>query len=202
MKRLILISIFISFIYSQKLTFQTTIFSHLYQNQNKNICISPLSIYQVISLVSNGASGKTQDEILKALVPDSSVNKKTQFKLNDVNNKIVKIYNSKNNYVKIANAVMTKQILKSSFLKMCKKYEAFVEPLKSVSQVNNWCSKKTNGKITEIIDSIDKVEMILLNAVYFKSDWQKKIFSQQNKTFRFYKLKWSSRSSKNNVSRI
>ena len=185
MKRLILIFIFISFIYSQKLTFQTTIFSHLYQNQNKNICISPLSIYQVISLVSNGASGKTQDEILKALVPDSSVNKKTQFKLNDVNNKIVKIYNSKNNYVKIANAVMTKQILKSSFLKMCKKYEAFVEPLKSVSQVNNWCSKKTNGKITEIIDSIDKVEMILLNAVYFKSDWQKKFSPSKTKLLDF-----------------
>ncbi len=185
MKRFILISIFISFIYSQKLTFQTTIFSHLYQNQNQNICISPLSIYQVMSLVSNGASGKTQDEILKALVPDSSVNKKTQFKLNDVNNKIVKIYNSKNNYVKIANAVMTKQILKSSFLKMCKKYEAFVEPLKSVSQVNNWCSKKTNGKITEIIDSIDKVEMILLNAVYFKSDWQKKFSPSKTKLLDF-----------------
>jgi serpin B len=185
MKRFILISIFISFIYSQKLTFQTTIFSHLYQNQNENICISPLSIYQVMSLVSNGASGKTQDEILKALVPDSSVNKKTQFKLNDVNNKIVKIYNSKNNYVKIANAVMTKQILKSSFLKMCKKYEAFVEPLKSVSQVNNWCSKKTNGKITEIIDSIDKVEMILLNAVYFKSDWQKKFSPSKTKLLDF-----------------
>ena len=189
---------FIIIIKCENITFQTNLFNNLqkltynkllslnnYIYQNKNICISPLSIYQVISLVSNGASGKTQDEILKALVPDSSVNKKTQFKLNDVNNKIVKIYNSKNNYVKIANAVMTKQILKSSFLKMCKKYEAFVEPLKSVSQVNNWCSKKTNGKITEIIDSIDKVEMILLNAVYFKSDWQKKFSPSKTKLLDF-----------------
>jgi serine protease inhibitor len=151
MKRLFLQIILISFIYSQKLTFQTTLFSHLYNNPNENICISPLSIYQIVSLVSNGASGKTQDEILKALLPDSIINKKSQFKVNDINNKIVQLYNSKNKYVKIANAVMTKQKLKSVFLKMCKKYDAFVEPLTSASQVNKWCSEKTNGKINHII---------------------------------------------------
>jgi serpin B len=57
---------------------------------------------------------------------------------------------------------------------MCKKYDAFVEPLRSVSQVNKWCSEKTNGKINHIIDSIKGIEMMLLNAVYFKSDWERK----------------------------
>ncbi len=174
MKRIILICVFIVFIHSQKLSFQTSMLLNLYKNENKNICISPLSIYQIVSLVSNGASGKTQDEILKALLPDSIINKKSQFKLNDINNKIVQLYNSKNKYVKIANAVMTKQKLKSVFLKMCKKYDAFVEPLTSASQVNKWCSEKTNGKINHIIDSINGIEMMLLNAVYFKSDWKSK----------------------------
>ena len=154
---------------------------NLYKNENENICISPLSIYQIVSLVSNGASGKTQNEILKALLPDSIINKKSQFKLNDINNKIVQLYNSKNKYVKIANAVMTKQKLKSVFLKMCKKYDAFVEPLTSASQVNKWCSKKTNGKINNIIDSINGIEMILLNAVYFKSDWERKFKAEETR---------------------
>ena len=91
MKRIILICVFIIFIHSQKLSFQTSMLLNLYKNENKNICISPLSIYQIVSLVSNGASGKTQNEILKALLPDSIINKKSQFKLNDINNKIVKI---------------------------------------------------------------------------------------------------------------
>ena len=154
---------------------------NLYKNENTNICISPLSIYQIVSLVSNGASGKTQNEILKALLPDSIINKKSQFKLNDINNKIVQLYNSKNKYVKIANAVMTKQKLKSVFLKMCKKYDAFVEPLTSASQVNKWCSEKTNGKINHIIDSINGIEMILLNAVYFKSDWKRKFKAEETR---------------------
>ena len=181
MKRIILICVFIVFIHSQKLSFQTSMLLNLYKNENTNICISPLSIYQIVSLVSNGASGKTQNEILKALLPDSIINKKSQFKLNDINNKIVQLYNSKNKYVKIANAVMTKQKLKSVFLKMCKKYDAFVEPLTSASQVNKWCSEKTNGKINHIIDSINGIEMILLNAVYFKSDWKRKFKAEETR---------------------
>ena len=181
MKRIILICVFIVFIHSQKLSFQTSMLLNLYKNENTNICISPLSIYQIVSLVSNGASGKTQNEILKALLPDSIINKKSQFKLNDINNKIVQLYNSKNKYVKIANAVMTKQKLKSVFLKMGKKYDAFVEPLTSASQVNKWCSEKTNGKINHIIDSINGIEMMLLNAVYFKSDWKRKFKAESTR---------------------
>ena len=174
MKKLILIYIFLTFISCQQLSFQTTMLSYLFNNPSQNICISPLSIYQVVSLISNGATGKTQNEILKALIPDSNINTKTQFKLNQNNNRIINLYGSNNKHVKIANAVMTKRNLLSSFLKYCKKYDAFVEPLKSTEQVNKWCSEKTNGKINNIIENINNVEMILLNAVYFKSDWANK----------------------------
>ena len=41
-----------------------------------------------------------------------------------------------------------------------------------MEQVNNWCSEKTHGKITKILDQLDaSVQMILLNAVYFKGEW-------------------------------
>ena len=172
MKKLFLQIILISFIYSQKLTFQTTLFSHLYNDPNKNICISPLSIYQIVSLVSNGASGITQKEILQALIPDSKIDKKSQLRINNVNSQILQIYDSKNKYVKIANAVMTKDKIKPHFIKFCKKYNALIEPLQSADQVNKWCSEKTNGKIKHIIDEIGEMRMILLNAVYFKANWE------------------------------
>ena len=190
MKRLFLQIILISFIYSQKLTFQTTLFSHLYNNPNENVCISPLSIYQIVSLVSNGATGITQKEILQALIPDSKIDKKSQLKINNVNSQILQIYDSKNKYVKIANAVMTKDKIKPHFIKFCKKYNALIEPLQSADQVNKWCSEKTNGKINHIIDEIpEEMRMILLNAVYFKANWaykfedkytQKRAFKNSN----------------------
>ena len=190
MKKLFLQIILISFIYSQKLTFQTTLFSHLYNDPNENICISPLSIYQIVSLVSNGASGITQKEILQALIPDSKIDKKSQLKINNVNSQILQIYDSKNKYVKIANAVMTKDKIKPHFIKFCKKYNALIEPLQSADQVNKWCSEKTNGKINHIIDEIpEEMRMILLNAVYFKANWadqfedkytQKRAFKNSN----------------------
>ena len=75
MKKIIFFFFFISFISSQKreLPFQIKIFSLLNENQNENICISPLSLYQILSLVSNGAVGKTQEEILNVLVKFSNI---------------------------------------------------------------------------------------------------------------------------------
>ena len=182
---LIIQLLLISFIYSQKLTFQTSLFNHLYNKPNENICISPLSIYQIISLISNGASGVTQIEILKALVPDSKINKKSLLKINDVNYKILNIY-SNNKYVKIANAVMTNEKIKPHFLKFCKKYNASIQPLNNVDQVNKWCKEKTNGKIPKIIDKLSETtKMILLNAVYFKANWEKQFKKELTKKKEF-----------------
>jgi serpin B len=59
------------------------------------------------------------------------------------------------------------------FLKICIKYEASIFPLVSVEQVNEWCSEKTHGKITNILDKLNpNTVMLLLNAIYFKADWQ------------------------------
>ena len=111
MKQKILFIILISFISSQQyngLTFQSTIFSHLYQNSKTNICISPLSLYQSLSLLSNGAVGKTQEEIFKILIQNNKLDKKIQLLININNQQIKKYYNSKNGKVKISNAIALK----------------------------------------------------------------------------------------------
>ena len=186
-EKIFFLLILISSIYSQKLTFQTSLFSHLYNKPNQNLCISPLSIYQIMSLLSNGASGNTQKEIIQALIPDSKIDIKTQLKLNDVNSNILRLYDSNNKYVKIANAILTKVKIKSHFLKFCKRYNALIDSLKSVVQVNKWCSQKTNGKINHIIDEINEdTKMILLNAIYLKADWKYK-FENKNSQKRQFK---------------
>ena len=190
MKKYFLFFILILLVSSQKnnkMTFQTTIFSHLYKKPNENICISPLSIYQIISLVSNGAIEKTQEEIFKALIPDGKINKKTQLALNANNQQIIKYYNSKNKRVRIANAVMTKDPLQESFKKICKKYDASIDRLINAEQVNKWCNEKTNGKIKKIIDELNEdTRMILINAIYLKANW-KEPFEKKNTEKRNFK---------------
>ena len=188
MKKIIFLFFLISFISSQKreLPFQIKLFSLLNENQNENICISPLSLYQILSLVSNGAVGKTQEEILNVLVPNNKINKKIQLSINANNQQIINYYNSKNKKVVIVNGISTKVSLKKEFEKICKKFEAGILPLINVEQINNWCSEKTNGKIKKIIDKISPLTtMILLNAVYFKVNWKYKFDEVKTKKMDF-----------------
>ena len=67
---------------------------------------------------------------------------------------------------------MTKIPISQQFSLISKRYKAFYTILKSVEQVNKWCEEKTHGKIKKIIDSIKGIELILLNAVYFKYNWR------------------------------
>ena len=69
-------------------------------------------------------------------------------------------------------------------------YNANVEKIESCDQINKWYSNATNGKITEIIDSIDKeTTMILINAIYFKGEWEKKFDKRKTEKKNFFNYK-------------
>ena len=146
--------------------FQTSIFSEVnLDNEGKNVIVSPLSIYQVLGLTTNGAVDETQSEMLTALEETS---------LDDVNSVNLKIMRTIKEFVSVelANGVMSTFEPIKSFVKVCDKYEAPIEQLISKAQVNDWCSQKTHGKITEIIDELNPATvMLLLNAVYFRGEW-------------------------------
>jgi serine protease inhibitor len=56
-------------------SFQDNLFKEITdENKGENVIFSPLSLYQVISLVLNGGSGKTREEIFKVLFPDKDLN--------------------------------------------------------------------------------------------------------------------------------
>ena len=164
-------------------SFQVSFFNEMNKNKKgKNLIISPLSIFQILSLTANGARGKTQLEMIEAL---RNTNIET---LNSINYKILDSFKGFKT-VEIANAVMSKFTPLQEFMKISEKYCAPFERLISANQVNNWCNKKTHGKITKIIDKLDSLtQMILLNAVYFKGKWKIEFKKSSTQKKDFYNL--------------
>ena len=154
---------------SIKCSFQISLFNQLNKkNKEKNLTISPLSIFQALSLTTNGAKGQTQKELLNLL------DNKSMEEINLINSNILLLLKD-NSSLEIANAIMSKLSPLPTFLKIAKEmYSSEVQPLKNVEQINKWCDLKTHGKITKIVDNLPpNIFMVILNAVYFKGQWVK-----------------------------
>ena len=164
-------------------SFQSNLFNRMSKDKKgENLIISPLSIFQALSLAANGAKGQTQLEMLDLLQAS------TIEELNNINYEIISLF-QKFSTIDIANAVMTKFTPLKDFAAIAQKYIAPIEPLESVEQVNNWCSNKTHGKIDKILDTLEpNTLMIILNAVYFKGEWISKFQNRTTKKLPFYNL--------------
>ena len=181
---LINILLVISLLFSSlNCSFQVSIFNELNKSKRgQNLIISPLSIFQILSLTANGAKGQTQKEMVQTL-QGADLDK-----LNYINYEILDIF-QKFETVEIANAVMSRFTPLKEFTEIAEKYCAPLEQLISVQQVNNWCSEKTHGKITKILDQLNaSVQMILINAVYFKGEWSNQFKESLTKKKTFYNL--------------
>jgi len=154
--------------------FQLKIFKAIIkENIGKNVVVSPISIYHILSLTTNGAAKKTLEEMLKTLCH------KDLDELNKNNSSIASAI-EKFKSVEFANAVYTKVQPTESFTKMIKQYNAKIDVLKEVEVINKWCSDATHEKIPIIIDALKPNDvMVLINALYFKGVW-KKSFDKNN----------------------
>ena len=172
-----------SFFIISNCSFQTSIFNELNKQSNgKNLVLSPISIFQILSLTSNGANGPTKEEMLETLQNSNDIS------LNSINYNLLKVLKNFTT-LEIANAVMTKVDPEKKFTEICNNYLALITKLETAEQVNNWCSQKTHGKINKIISEIpEDVKMILLNAVYFKGLWESEFTKKQTKLKSFYNL--------------
>ena len=121
-------------------SFQCSVFNEVnVENKEKNVIVSPLSIFQVLGLTANGGLGLTRFEMVSALEETSLES------LNTVNYELIKTIKDFVS-VELANGVMSTFEPIKSFIKICDKYEAPIEKLVSVDQLNEWCSKKQMEK--------------------------------------------------------
>jgi len=162
------------------------------QAANKNVFFSPLSVSVALAMTYNGAAGETKNAMARALKIEG-------IKLDELNlasAELLKALKSSDPKIElaIANSLWARNGVrfKEDFLARNRQfYGAEVSALdfnspQSLATINRWVDTNTKGKINKIIDQIDSQQvMFLINAVYFKGQWQKRFEKKltQNRPF-------------------
>ncbi len=154
----------------------------LFQESTKNsgnVLISPASVYFALAMTLNGADQDTRTAMLKAL----SANGLTVDELNKSCRDWATLLMNTNKTTKlsIANSIWYRDGFaadKDFLQRNADFYAAAAKTLDfdqedSVKTINAWVKDATKGTIDKILDKINpEVMMYLINAVYFKADWQ------------------------------
>lgn len=163
-------------------------------NHNGNIFISPTSLFMALSLVHNGATDITKDEIEKVLyvtgIEKLVLNKSNASWMNILDRDMEKVQ------LHIANSIWVndRYHVQEEFSKLSKDYfNAHIEEInvssnEAVEQINDWIQKSTNNKINEMINyplSRDLV-MLLVNAIHFDGKWKYEFERKRTKDSPFY----------------
>ncbi|XP_072801858.1 serpin B9 isoform X1 [Vicugna pacos] len=153
-----------------------------------NVFYSPVSISSALAMVFLGAEGDTAAQVaqLLSLNPEKDIHQGFQSLLAALNKPGTQYL------LRTANRLFGEETCEflSTFQKSCLRfYRAELEKLSfanaaepSRKQINAWVSKKTEGKIPELLpfNSIDEqTRLVLVNAIYFKGRWNE----QFNKSY-------------------
>ncbi len=150
------------------------------EGPGKNVFVSPLSLHIALGMLLNGANAQTAAEMQKTLNLDAQTLAEANQTYQNLMQNLPSVDSKQT--LQLANSVWYRNTfeLATSFqdvLRQTFKAEVsaqnFNDPA-TVGFINKWASDKTNGKIPKVIDAIQpESELFLLNALYFKADWQK-----------------------------
>ena len=164
------------------------------EDKNGNVFISPISLYMALSMLYNGADGKTKEEIAKVLhiegMDVSELNKANASLISKLQNDSTSIQ------LNVANSIWLNEDFhfRSNFVKNNSDYfnakiqEININDQQSPQMINDWVKKSTNGKIKKMVDgSLDRnLVTMLLNAIYFKGDWTYAFDKEQTQKQSFF----------------
>ena len=167
------------------------------QPADQNVFVSPLSLHIALGMLLNGAEGETAAELRKGLKVDDiaadELNRNYKALIDGLPLVDPKVT------LGLANSVWYKNtfLVETNFLDVLRtSFDAEVTGLEfndaAKNRINAWASDKTRGRIPKVIDEIKPSEvMFLLNALYFKGDWQARFDAQKTKDKPFFLLEGS-----------
>ena len=146
------------------------------EERDEPLFVSPLSASFALSMLANGAEGETLQELTDALGFSG-------YSMEEVNAYYKKLVEElpkqdKESRLALANSLWLDtqfDALAAYKSVLTDNYDAEVRQVDmatAVDDINAWCSQKTNGLIPKILkENEDGLSMLLLNALYFKGEW-------------------------------
>lgn len=155
-------------------------------SEEPNMVISPLSLTMALSMTANGAANETLSEIIATLGYGSSldeVNALNRLLLNSFPQADKKVTVSFANSIWIDNDFP----VLDSFKKINRDaYDAEIRNVdidtdETMNLINRWADKNTNGLIKKFLDKPydESCKLALLNALYFKGEWDVKFDKEE-----------------------
>jgi len=153
-------------------------------SHNENLFLSPYSIYSIFAMVYGGARGNTAAEMERTFHFPLSGSELHEY-VGRVSSAINSTQVSDAIRLDTANSLWPQDgypLLKGYLDLVQRRYEAKISPLDygkdpegARKAINNWVEDKTRHKITNLlkpgmINTLTR--MVLVNAIYFKGDWQ------------------------------
>ncbi|XP_037967237.2 leukocyte elastase inhibitor-like [Plutella xylostella] len=142
---------------------------------NKNLVISPLTMWIALAVTNEGADGRTSKQIKDAI---RSPIKKDEFgkiaRWLKVNGSTVELQNINTIFVDVKN------LMERDFRDVALRYYEtqvnaldFQDKVGTANTINKRVSDITRGRIPKLVDSADfeQAQMLLISALYFKGQW-------------------------------
>ena len=175
-------------------SFAIDLFQSIYQEKSgENIFISPLSVDIALHMAANGASEETKEVMKETLgvadLSDEEVNDAAKSLTEQLLNMDQDVA------LAIANSIWFHDAftLQSGFDQMIQEYyDGRIEGLdfnqpEAKETINQWVEDQTQGKIKDLISQIkDSDVMFLINAIYYKANWQYQFDPDKTREAPFY----------------
>jgi serpin B len=164
------------------------------QQPQKNVFISPLSIFMALAMTESGAGSATRIAMRQGLSVPPGL---SDDQLRGSSSALMKVLQAERGAeLSIANGLWSDRSLPMSaeFVKRCREsYQAdlttldFREP-SAAPVINKWVKEKTHGKISELVspDALLSTHALLTNAVYFHGKWSSQFPKNETKTQSFH----------------
>lgn len=164
------------------------------RDEDKNVFISPSSLYILLSIIYNGADGETKEEMAKVL----GLGSMSKEELSQANASLMHALHrqGKDLSLHIANSLWIKDqySFEKEFRERTEDHfngeirEVNMSDSKTLEEINRWVQEATREKIEEIIEGpLDpSLVTLLVNAVYFKGDWKYAFDKRQTITGSFH----------------
>jgi len=166
--------------------FSKSLYGVVKETEEGNILFSPYSVAAVLAMLSEGARGKTLDMMRRTMHLPKAETLRAGYK-----DSIPALRTNENFTLDTANTAFVMkefQVLEEFKTSLHENYHAdmssvdFADNEKAARTINDWVKSETRDKIKDLIpaDSLSALtRLVLVNAVYFKADWETQ-FDKEN----------------------